>query len=314
MDLDIPFLSLFRSREVTGMDIGTSGIKMLRFVRKGNKRKVNEPSESILQWYYPGHGDQWDQEIPALREFLKANGLAGASVACNIEDPSLKLRRVELPKMPDNDLKEAVPWQMRETLEGQVADYVIRYTPLERMEMSADPAKALTLLVYAVKKAAVRRVVEFAKKLSLNPIAVEPTSVSLLAAFDRLHGWTKGEFYALVDFGESKSIFTVMGEGRLYFSRPLADITCGHLKQPDFYTKSAVEIQKSLDAFFLMFRKEKVDRLFLCGGGAALPGLKESLAENLAVETELLDTLEKLEMPAGPPHLFGAALGLALHV
>ncbi len=254
--------------------------------------------ESISQWSYPEPlPDPEDKEASAFSEFLQSNQLIGSSVVCNIEDPSLKIRKIDLPKMPDSDLKEAVSWQLRDVVEGPVSDYFVRYSHLD--EFSVENVRRLSLLTYAVKKAAIMSLVEKLKSFSLSPAAVEPTSVTLLSAFDQLQGWKEGEFYGLVDLGQSKSVFTAMGGRKLYFSRPLQGISVGAGRE---FVGLAVEIQKSIDAFSLMFRKEKIDRLYLSGGGAEIQGLKESLSKSLAIPTSLL---------GNPPYLYHVALGLA---
>lgn len=329
------------------MDLGGSGVRFLR---------LGQGEEGVSQWYYPGAIVDQEGEISSFRGFLRANRLAGALVASNIEDTSLRIRRVDLPKMPDYDLKEAVRWQLRDVVEGPVSDYIVRYSVVE--EYSVGDVKKLALVAYAIRKSAISRRSEFLRSLSLEPVVIEPTSVSLLAAFDRVQGWQEGEYYGLIDLGETKSVFTVMGEGRLYFSRPLAGVSGQDLKGllesdlalsppdseslkrhlmeggetgggadsrltamrekvdallPTLYKQVSLEAQRSIDAFTLMFKKERVHRLFLCGGGASLPGLAETLTKNLAIPTALLDPSAAFRMPPGRSHLFMAALGLALY-
>lgn len=328
------------------MDLGVAGIKLLSF------RPEMGPARRLQCWFYPGSLGEDKGEAGAFRDFLVANGLGGARVVCNIEDSSLKIRRVDLPKMPDGDLREAIRWQLRDVLEGPATDYVLRYSVIE--EYLSGETKKLALVAYAIKKEIIQERVQFLKGLSLIPEAIEPTSVSLIAAFHEIHGWKTGEFYGLIDLGESKSVFLAMGEGKLYFSRPLAGISgrdlqsvlakefglseddAGRLKRhlfegsppagplsglkeraealtASFYTQICLETQRSLDAFFLMFRKEKIHHLFLCGGGATMPGLSAAMSRNLALETSVLDPRKKFGETAPLSHLFDAALGLALY-
>lgn len=340
----------FRKQPILGMDLGVSGVKIVR--QEGGP----DTSRTLSCWFYPGPVlEHEEQERTPFLDFLTANHLTEARVVCNIEDLSLKIRRIDLPKMPDADLREAIRWQLRAVVEGDVAAYVVRYSVLE--EYSAGETKKLALLVYAIKKDAIQRRLDFLRRLSLNPAAVEPTSVSLLAAFDSIKGWEPGEYYGLIDFGESKSVFTAMGEGKLFFSRPLAGVSgrevsallsrelalpaeeTERLKRhllngtplegknealreraegllASLLTQICVETQRSLDAFFLMFRKEKIHHLVLCGGCATIPGLLTAMSRNLALPTSLLDPSQKFPqkfpMESGSSHLFDTALGLAL--
>lgn len=334
----IPFLDKFRKRDVVGMDLGSGGVKFVRFSRRGDGS-----IEKVLPEFYPGSVFE-EKEIPSFRDYLRESGLTGASVACNIDETHLLIRKLDLPKMPEADLKEAVRWQLRDALEGPVADYAVRYSFLEE---APEEEKRVSLLAYAVKKTEVDRRVEFLKRVSLHPALLEPTPVSLTAVFDRLHGGKKAggkedELYGLLDFGEGRAVLTLMGQGRLYFFRILEGVSGRHLREflekelnlpareaddlkrslmggaasevlSGFYTRIAVEAQKTIDAFSLMLRKDKIHRLFLCGGGGVLKGLREYLTKNLAIPTDLLDPSAGFPMPEGPSHLYGPALGLALY-
>lgn len=339
----------FRKRLTIGMDLGASGVKIVRlaggFPAAGGAGPVS-------CWFYPGPVlEKEEQERIPFREFLAANHLAEARVVCNIEDPSLKIRRVDLPKMPDADLREAIRWQLRDVVEGNVADHVVRYSVME--EYLVGETKKLALLVYAIRKEVIQKRVGFLRRVGLVPAAIEPTSVSLLAAFDSVQGWESGEYYGMIDFGESKSVFTAMGDGKLFFSRPLTGVSgrevsallsrelalsaeeTDQLKRHllsgtpldeknkalgeraegllgSFFTQICLETQRSLDAFFLMFRKEKIQHLVVCGGCATIPGLLTAMGRNLALPTSLLDPSRKFKFTTAAPHLFDAALGLAL--
>ena len=345
----IPFLTRLRGQDVIGMDLGGSGIKLVRIHRQKDGKV-----ESTTGWCYPGALEEVD--VPAFREYLRTQKLAGSIVACNIEDSSLKIRRVELPKMPDFDLREAVRWQLRDVVDGPIADYIIRYSLIE--EISVGETRKLSLLVYAIRKSKVQKVTDLLKRLTLKPVVVEPTSVSLLALFDHLKGWKTGETYGVIDLGETKSVFSAVSEGRLLFSRPLSGISGRQFREmiekelglptedaeeikralmgqgfsegraaqlaaqwkekacallPFLHTKIAIEVQKSVDAFTLMFRREKMDSLFLCGGGASLQGVDDYLTKNLAIPTSLLDPREKFDISGTSPCFYNAALGLALY-
>ncbi len=279
------------------MDLGSQGI---RFVRM--QKSQTDGSCRIVHWSFSG-----EMKVPVLRDFLKSNSLLGASVACNVDETSLKIRKVEVPRMPEADLKEAVRWLMRDACEGPVADHLIRHSVIEEL----GDSKKLSLLVYAIPKGVVKAQTDFLKSLSLNPVLVEPSAVSLVALFDRLKGWKPGEFYGLIDFNGTKAVFLVMSEGKLYFSRALPEIS--GKDSPSFLTQFVVETQRSIDAFSVAFRKEGIGRLFLCGDDAGLTGLTDHLTKNLAVPTSILDPSEKFQMEAKPPHLYDIALGLALY-
>ena len=331
-----------------GLDLGRAGLKLVGI----------RPDRSVSQWRYPlASGLVWqsnEDEIARIRAFIRSQGLAGCPVAVNLDDDSLKIRKVELPRMPEADRKEAVTWQIREILDGDPANYVIRHSLIDESAGVTESGKA-AYMVYAVKKSVIEGVMALVKKLLLVPKVVEPKVVSLLAAFGRVNGFQAGRYDALIEIGESKSLFAVVREGRLYFSRPLSGVGGHEVEKlvqtalnlagaessevrellegarqptdaqlpildkaesllPDYHSRVAMEIQRSIDAFYLMFHAEKIHRLYLSGGGARLAGMRHYLAENLAVPTEVLDPSQAFRMNSKESaHVYNVALGLALY-
>lgn len=340
--MKIPFLDKLRRRDVVGLDLGHSQARFIQ-IREGGQ---------IAIWNYPiSLLEESEREGANFREFLKVNHLMGASVVVNIDDPSLRIRKIDLPKMPESDLRQAVRWQLRDAVDGPLEDFSVSHSTIE--EYRSGEVSRLSLIVYAIRKKAVQSLSSLLKDFGLSPVAVEPQAVSLAAALERVHGFQPGEYYGLIDLGETRSLFTAMGEGRLLFSRPLPGISgrelTAFLKKemnlgdrgaedlkralvgvpggrpisgserekaesllPSFHTRVAIEGQRSADAFTLMFRREKINHLFLCGGGARLAGLEVHLAKNLAIPTSVLDPSAVFRLEPESAHLYNVALGLAL--
>ncbi|QQR81207.1 MAG: pilus assembly protein PilM [Deltaproteobacteria bacterium] len=295
-------------KDLVGMDLGHTSVKMVRIKHKSSGM------DEAQQWLFEGAVSTKNPEnVAAFRKFLRKHNLDHASVVCNIEDPSLKIRRVDLPKMPASDVPDAIRWQMRDVVDGPVNEFVVRYTVIE--DYQNGDVKKTAYVAYAIRKNIIQAQTDFLKKIGLDVVAIEPTSVSLVAAFDRLEDWEEDQFYAIVDIGEVKSFFIVLNAGKLFFSRPLMSV-CGSAyrnmenDKPGFYTQCAVEIQKSIDGFSLVFRRDKIDGLYLCGGGADIPEFCEALQQALAIPTKVLSPAQKLTMKDGSC-LYDTAIGLA---
>lgn len=331
-----------RRPALLGLDLGASGIKMVRLEKRGEEIRLDR----YLR--YPEKvTESVSSSVEKFRKFLVSQGLSEMLAACSLSDPSLKVQRVDLPKMPDFDLREAVKWQLRDAVEGKIEHYGVRYTPME--EYQSGETSRIVLTAYIVRKEAVQRSANFLRRLSLIPELIEPTPVALLAAFDRLAPWGKGAVYGLLDLGESQSSFYAVSEGKIYLARPLVEVSgeffnrmiSQELSLEDdraralkesfylhggevaeeasktllqlFYSKIAMEAQRSVDAFAIQYRREKIDRIFLTGGGAALPGLSDYLTKNLGIRAVSWDPLEGMASDGTDHHLFAVATGLALY-
>ena len=87
-------------------------------------------------------------------------------------------------------------------------------------------------------------------------------------------------------------------------------------KEPKtFNQKLAIEIQKSIDTFKVNFKMQDITQLYLSGGGALLPDIKEYLTVNMGMKTELLNPFVTLDNTDAfqhfRPELFVQAIGLA---
>lgn len=92
------------------------------------------------------------------------------------------------------------------------------------------------------------------------------------------------------------------------------ETTVGH-----FMSQMVIEIQRSIDAFCIMYGVDRVDDIYVCGGGAAYPGLVAHMGTNLGVESRVFNPFKKLmeverqtdDVLKKAP-LFATAIGLAI--
>lgn len=333
-------LSRLRSPLVLGMHLSDSGAHMVLIRHKKNERE-------ILCLDYP---EKVLGQETAFRQFLQQKGFQGIPTACNLDHPSLKIQRIDLPKMPHFDLREAVKWEIRDQVEDPIENYSVRYSILD--EYAVGAVKRLAILVFAVHKEAVRGLIDLLKKLSLKPELVEPTPVALLAAVDRLLQWEPGKIYGLIDLSFRETRFLAVGEGKLFFIRNIPEVSReAFLKMlsaemalpeaalsplvvdlfgknqslhevsderlklvlPLYYSRISVETQRSVDSFSIQSGDKKIERLFLTGDCALLPGLADHLAKNVGIPVSLFDPLQGWAVQTASPHLYSVATGLALY-
>jgi Tfp pilus assembly PilM family ATPase len=85
-----------------------------------------------------------------------------------------------------------------------------------------------------------------------------------------------------------------------------------------FFSQLAIEVQRSIDAFSILFAVDHVDKIYLCGTGAYCPGIAAHMQKTLGVRTKLFDpfsrvTQEKLhESIRSRSAIFAVAFGLAI--
>lgn len=300
-----------------GMDVGHSSVKLVKLSRVPNQvDKFKLDFHGLIPV-----GSQDPDFIPKVQDYLKKNKLSGLTCAASFDDDKMKIRKLELAKMPEADLLEAIKWKMRDLVEGDIDDFIVRYSPLA--EVGQVDARKLIVVGFMSPKEAVQNTKNTLLKLGLKPYAVEPTAVSIAGCIDKQFDTTENKWVGAIDIGQSRSLMVVVGNGKFHFSRPLTGVSVTDVNDPgsNFNQHLATEIQHTMDNFSIAFQVEKLDKFLVCGGGAAIPGIAEYLTTNLAIDTSVVDPFLNVINPPKPPesfddnwrpHLFCQAVSLAM--
>lgn len=271
----------FKKTQCLGVDLGSHYIKFVHMEHSDNKNEL----------LYYDKFERNENNFSELKKFIKDKKLSGLKTAICVDDESLRIRKVELPKMPETDMKEAVKWKMRDVVEGDIEDYVVRYSKLPQENPNA---KQIDSVAYVMHKKKVQDTIQEIENIGLKPEYLEPSVVSLAASVEAVYP-SDEEWVASIDIGSKNSLMIINGKGSFYFSRPLNGIKISE-DQSDheiFLHQLAAEIQNTIDTFSITFRVEQLSRILISGGGALKINLNEYLSTNLGIKTETLDTMKR---------------------
>lgn len=298
-----------QSKESLGLDFGSKELKWVQLAGvSGNRRAVARVEMTPLP-------EEEKDLLPALKEFVGKHRLERMPVAVSFQDESLHIRPLELPKMPQEDLMEAIRWQLRDIAEETIDDYAVHYAVLEEKVM--PEIVRLHLLGFAMKKEAVQKKTALLAKAGLKPFFLEPAPVAMAHTIERIYPSEERGWVACCDLGYARPYFLVLGSGKLHFVRSLAGLPGKDFLSPEFPSKLSLELQHALDAFFIAHHPEKIEKIFLAGGGAENGGMASQVSKNIGIETEILNPFQGLErgeafpLSREKPHLFGPAIGSA---
>ena len=211
--------------EIVGLDIGSHSIKLigLKMTSKGLFLTYMGMKE------IPYGTDK--EDIHAISEILKTLlsevGLKTNKVNLIVSGSGVHIKRISIPSLPKNELKEAVRWEIKNHLPFPVETAQIDFHILN--EYVEDNVKKLDLIVVACPKQLIDRTLSIAEGAGLQPTHLDATPFALwntLLAWDRLK---KEETVALIDLGAEKTGICLFKDGVLQFSREVtpagADIT-----------------------------------------------------------------------------------------
>ena len=260
----------------------------------------------------------------AVRELWSSARFGTRAVALGMTNPQIVVRQMTVANLPAKELRESLPFQVRDSLPLPVERSLLDFYPMA----AGETDETVTGLLIAAPKEAVVTAIEAVERAGLHVAMVDLASFALLRAASRLDKRVE----ALVDIGAQITSVIVHDDGDPLIVRTVprgsAEITeklasslkidireaeelkcrTGVVEDPEGSARArdvireAVrplvnEIRSSFAYLNTGERQTRVTRLLLSGGGALLPGFLELLAGQLNVPTEFADPT--LRMRAG---------------
>ncbi len=320
-----------RSRNLIGLDVGDSSIKVVELKSQGRGRgwqvvKLGwEPlsSEAIVD------GAIMDAQLVTetiQRLFQRCRIKSSAPVATALSGHSVIVKRISLPVMSEAELAESIHWEAEQYIPFDIEDVNLDYKILEGSSLSGEGN--MDVLLAAAKKEKINDYVSVISQAGLNTTTVDIAAFAVQNAFEANYEFEPSSVIALVDVGAAVTSIAVLHGGTSVYWR---DINIGGNQYTDAIQKelnlsgeqaerlkrgeeidgmpyervlpilSAVnddvgtEIQKTLDFFKqISAADEPLERLYLSGGTSQMVHLKESLGERLDSQVELLNPFRKI--------------------
>jgi type IV pilus assembly protein PilM len=320
---------LFLSRRgIVGLDIGSNAIKLLELkgTKKGYQLKnIGEailPRQSIVNKVISDP----DAVAEALSTLVDDLMIKTKNVAISISGHSVIIKKVSMPSMSDDELKESIPWELEQYIPQSIqdVDYDYQVVPGETPEGNID------VLIVAAKKDVTNSYISIVNDVGLNPVIVDVDVFALENMYEINYAESEG-LLALVNIGASVTNINILKDGVSVFTR---DITVGGnqftewiMKEfdveyeeaesmkftllsgdsnpqlerisQDFIDLICGEIKRTLEFFSSTLWKGKIETIMLGGGSSKVPGLKEALADVTESATEMINPFRIIDYDTG---------------
>ena len=162
---------LFGKREVAGLDIGSSAIKLVEIRETRQGYQLKNVGESLLQPEAIVDKVIRDQDavIDALSSLIDNLRFKTKNVVISISGNSVIIKKVSLPVMNDDELREAIPWELKQFIPQNIEDinYDFQILPGE------DSDGTMEVLIAAAKKDLTNGYVQIVNEVGLNPVVVD---------------------------------------------------------------------------------------------------------------------------------------------
>ena len=190
-----------------GIEWSETNPKLACFKAKGSKYELYRLEELTIP-------RQTDKDIvQTLADWIKTYIPKGSQVYTTLALPEslIFLKEIELPKIKDQEIDEAILWETPTFTPLSPSEIVIQWKKI------AETEKSLQVSVVAVKNQDVERLVSLFNEVNITIQAIEPTSLALV----RLLPLEASKITLLVSAGIDETNFIVIKNGSPIFSNSL---------------------------------------------------------------------------------------------
>ena len=309
-----PF-NIFLSKKIIGIDIGTSAIKVVEISRFGQGKRLENYGEIASNLIYKDSPERerdagsifsTDFVSSAIRTILDEAKIKTKSVVFSIPDFFTFCTSFEMPPMPENEIAGAIYYNASQYITLPISEVMLDWRILPNLSGKKDAP--LKIFLIAVPNQIVEEYKTVARRAGLEIYAIESEIFGIARVFTQ----KVNKVICLVDIGVQTSTISIVDSGVLkksysfnFYSNQLSKSLSSALsidtaraeeiknKEGLISEKQGVgqtlrmlvqplitEIQ-SVSAEFLQSDQKQVQEIYLTGGTANLPGLKDYIAENL---------------------------------
>ena len=214
------FDKLYGNPNAVGIDIGSHSIKVVQvtptrtgfaLLRAGS---APTPPEAIKQ----GIVDDRLAVAETLDMLLHTLGISAPWAISAIAGPTVVVRQMRLPAMPEHQLRKSIYWEARNYINTTVEDSLIEFQILGTTMV--DNAPQMDVMLVAAPRELVDSRTLTLEQAGLEPIAIELEPFSLMRiAVELPNGQAAHETIALVSIGATYTHISIVADGNFVLTR-----------------------------------------------------------------------------------------------
>jgi type IV pilus assembly protein PilM len=312
-----------KQKQLVGLDIGSSSIKAveLKSSRQGYEL-VSYGLEPLAQdTVVDGAIMDAPQVAAAISNIFDKQGIKTKAVATAVSGHSVITKRVPLPLMSEEELYDRIQSEAAQHIPFDIADVNLSYQHLDSLDSQMD------VLLVAVKKDKILNHTNVLAQAGKIATVVDYDPFALQNCFEVNYDPEPSQTVALLNVGASMMNINIVRGGIPLFPR---DVSVGGNQYTDALQKELdlsyedaeklktgetiagvsdehratilrsvsdiliLEIQKTFDFFRATASGESIQRIYVAGGTARVPGLIDLLREEFAVPVEEMYPFRKV--------------------
>jgi len=210
-----------------------------------------------------------------------------------------QLLQVEAPNVPQDELKTAVRWRLKDMLDFHIDDATIDVLDIPVDKAAGNRAHSMFAIAARNSLIQARQDMFAAAQVPLSVIDIPEMAQRNISALLEL----EGRGLAMLSFDAAGSLLTVSYDKELYLARHF-DITLSMLQEEDIerrhaaFDKIALELQRSLDHFDRQYHFISISRLMLAPTG--VPSLQDFLSAQMYMPVEAFSLGDVFDLAEAP--------------
>ena len=323
---------LNKSKNVVGLDIGSSAVKAVELKPSGKGYKVAAfavqpvPPDSIVD----GAIIDGTAVADAIKRLFENKAFKTKEVAASLSGNAVIVKKISLPVMTEAELSESIYWEAEQYIPFDIQDVNLDYQILNS-GTNGDSQGTMEVLLVAAKKEKIADYTGVISQAGRTPVVVDVDAFALQNAFEVNYGLEPNQVVVLLNAGASavninivtgdQSVFTrdISIGGNAYTEAVQKELnlpfeTAEQLKKGvdvegvtfedaravlENITQSVMlEVQKTFDFFKASATSDRIDRIVLSGGTSRVHGFAEALQEKFGATVESFDPFRKIAFDA----------------
>ncbi|MGH7459332.1 MAG: type IV pilus biogenesis protein PilM [Longimicrobiaceae bacterium] len=322
-----------RGKQTVGLDVGSGYIKVVAVDHSGAQPEVThlaytpQVADAIVE------GEVMDPQLvtDTIRSLFESAGIKGKSVATSVGGRDVIVKKIQMDRMKPAEAREVIRWEAEHYVPFDMENVELDFQILNPEEDGLQ----MDVLLVAAKREVVDHKTALLIDAGVAPAIVDVDAFALYNAFAYNYPDAMDGTVALVNVGHELSTVNVVQGGGPVLTRDLPfgsrrlreelrrvhgldveeaeKVVEGRSERQgefgDTLREKAQELAVGVEravAFLSMGGGEEatLERVFLCGGGARVPGLVDAVGERLGVRTEVANPFQRLHARAGVTEFF----------
>jgi type IV pilus assembly protein PilM len=309
-----------RNKLSAGLDIGSGLIKLVVVDHSRPEPEIVHVATSPLVPDAIVDGEVMDPVLVAetIQSLVQSVGLKSKQVVAAVGGHDVIIKRIQMDRMSREDAREVIRWEAEQHVPFDMENVQLDFQILDPEGGGAQ----MSVLLVAAKRELIDNRMNLLADAGLSPSVIDVDAFALYNAFERSYPDAVEGLVALVNIGHETTNLNLLDDGVPVLVRDIPfgsrklrealqrdrgltaeqaeDLVQGRRDEPavrslldEKVEELAVGIERAA-AFIVAQSGGSIARVFVCGGGARVPGLVNALGDRLGIRTEVANPLERI--------------------